>query len=91
MVERLAATRAASLYRRVDEFGPVFKMHGVAVIPFAAPDKSMVLEDLYDRGRNSVLPGLEIAGQFYKWPVFRAIGISDQLGLRFYGGQFIAL
>jgi hypothetical protein len=46
MVERLAATRAASLFPRVDEFGPVFKMQGVVMIPFAAPNKSMVLEDL---------------------------------------------
>src|SRR3972149_5250431 len=46
--------------RRRDQLGPVFEMHGVEVIPLAAPDEAVALEDLDDGRRNAVAPARRV-------------------------------
>src|SRR5262249_39451967 len=48
---------SANLVRRDDQLRPIFEMHGVVVIPLAAPDEAMLLENTDDLPGNLVLVG----------------------------------
>src|SRR5215510_10141568 len=48
-------TPCANLLRRDDDLRPVFEMHGVVVVPLAAPDEAMLLENIDDLPRSLVL------------------------------------
>src|SRR6516162_6737276 len=50
-------SRSIELVRGKDELRPVFEMHGVVVVPLAAPDEAMPLENMDDLPRNFVLVG----------------------------------
>ncbi len=47
---------ASPQLRNRDQLRPVFEMHGVEVIPLAAPDEAVALEDFHDGGRDAVAP-----------------------------------
>src|SRR5260370_39823973 len=52
----------ANLVRRDDHLGTIFEMHGVVVIPLAAPDEAMLLENMDDLPGNLVLVGKAAIG-----------------------------
>src|SRR5258707_13268681 len=52
----------ANLVRRDDHLGPIFEMHGVVVIPLAAPDEAMLLENMDDLPGNLVFVGKAAIG-----------------------------
>src|SRR5215813_4219899 len=54
--------RSANLLRRDDDLRPIFEMHGVVVIPLAAPDEAMLLENIDDLPGNLVLVGKAAIG-----------------------------
>src|SRR6516165_6397150 len=54
--------RSIGLVRGKDELRPVFEMHGVVVIPLAAPDEAVLLENMDDLPRNLVLVGKAAIG-----------------------------
>src|SRR6516162_5147661 len=56
------ASRSIELVRGKDELRPVFEMHGVVVVPLAAPDEAMLLENTDDLPRNLVLVGNAAVG-----------------------------
>ena len=49
--------RSIELVRGKDDLRPVLEMHGVVVVPLAAPDEAMLLENMDDLPRNLVLVG----------------------------------
>src|SRR5262249_19117975 len=62
LVAPLPGSRSIELVRGKDELRPVFEMHGVVVIPLAAPDEAMLLENMDDLPRNLVLVGNAAVG-----------------------------
>src|SRR5215468_10508008 len=52
----------ANLARRGDQLRPIFEMHSVVVIPLAAPDEAMLLENVDDLPGNLVLVGKAAIG-----------------------------
>src|SRR5262245_23684733 len=56
-VAPLPGSRSIELVRGKDELRPVFEMHGVVVVPLAAPDEAMLLENFDDLPRNLVSVG----------------------------------
>src|SRR6516162_6044980 len=51
-----------NLLRRHDDLRPIFEMHGVVVMPLAAPDEAMLLENIDDLPGNLVLVGKAAIG-----------------------------
>src|SRR6516164_8717617 len=63
-------SRSIELVRGKDGLRPVFEMHGVVVVPLAAPDEAMPLENMDDLPRN-FLPGRNaaIGIRLRPWPI----------------------
>src|ERR1700758_1667693 len=55
-------TLRANLVRRGDQLRPIFEMHGVVVIPLAAPDEALLLENMDDLPGDLVLVGKAAIG-----------------------------
>src|SRR5215470_15933602 len=51
-----------NLLRQHDDLRPIFEMHGVVVMPLAAPDEAMLLENIDDLPGNLVLVGKAAIG-----------------------------
>src|SRR5215470_19932645 len=51
-----------NLLRQHDDLRPIFEMHGVVVIPLAAPDEAMLLENIDNLPGNLVLVGKAAIG-----------------------------
>src|ERR1700704_1762212 len=59
------------LFRIMQKLRPVFEMHGVVVIPFAAPDEAVLLENLDDLPGDAVLVRVLAADRLVIPPIIR--------------------
>src|SRR5690242_7513329 len=62
----IRVVRALGITASVQQFGAIFEVHGVEVIPATAPDEALTLERVDDLLRHRVLPAA-----FFPAPIIR--------------------